>query len=460
MLMKDVVGVDPDSRQLVCAYLPGDRRKAVYKTFHATVEGLTIFIDWLKRLKDPIVAIEGSNGQSGPIEKALRANGLNFYSFKPIDVENERKVSLGMGKDNENDAHAAALLAIHRANSGTLERWRRVFPVDTELQGMARFDLKVQKKVNGEISDLWKLIRELSTDLYLFLNGHLEGVDQNSKILDSSGIMNLLTKQPDPSSWTNLGEKGIWEAMGSRKIRGRDKLIGLLMDVSKRVNDSGEGYAYMIGQIAGNLLRLKEQRKTIGKMIEEAAGKRPVVMNLFEKLTKTNALKGVSVVSCAKLVAEMVDIRRFVGDDNLAQYAGFGLSLSETGPKKPGKLPRMIRMSNFNHRMKNTFMQMAKSVVHWNPDHRLTGMFKGYLKRGMSYLEALKRIGRALVRMVFKAMKSGMESSATTADKPEEKEKGTRVAKLGKTRRNESASYTSDPSDMIVPRKTKVRQQK
>lgn len=478
MQIRDVVGIDPDSRQLVCAHVPGSGQRAVFKTYHATGEGLTDFVDWIKRLKNPVVAIEGANGQSGPIEKALRAAKLDFYSFQAKDVESERKTSLGLGKDNEKDAHAAALLAIGLLEKGILEKWRRTYPVDGELRGLTRFDEKVRRKMNGELSDLWKLIREISTDLYLFLSGKLEGEDQKNNILDSSGILQLLAEYPDPSEWRELGRDNIWKAMGEKNIRGREKLIGLLLKMSERVAKMDAGYRFMIGEVAENVYRLKAQRSKAEKLIEGASGKRPLVMQLYHHLREDKSLSGISVAACAKIASEIVHIQRFTREDSLAQYAGFGMTISETGPKKVGKLPRMVRTANYNHRLKNAVMQMAKSVVHWNPNHRIYGMFQEYLKRNMSYLEALKRVGRALIRIIFRGMRMTVEvhgesnvkqpvatdgvgaELSVPAENSANNEKGTRVAKWDKSRRNESASNTSDPSENIVPRKTKIRQQK
>jgi hypothetical protein len=62
------------------------------------------------------VALEGIDGQSRPIEKALREAGLVFYSFRPSDTENYRKAVLGENKNNERDAEAVARFAL--AGSG------------------------------------------------------------------------------------------------------------------------------------------------------------------------------------------------------------------------------------------------------------------------------------------------------------------------------------------------------
>ena len=59
------------------------------------------FIRWVKKARDVIVAVEGSNGQSKPVEQALRTEGIVFYSFKPSDVAEFRKAVLGQNKNND-----------------------------------------------------------------------------------------------------------------------------------------------------------------------------------------------------------------------------------------------------------------------------------------------------------------------------------------------------------------------
>jgi hypothetical protein len=99
------------------------------------------------------------------------------------------------------------------------------------------------------------------------------------------------------------------------------------------------------------------------------------------------------------LVAEIIDIRRFPREDSLACYAGLGRKEHSTGQST-----RMVPSSLFNHRLKDAFMTAARNVVRFNPDSHLAGYCRNLIKRGMSPLEAYKRVARALVRVFYRTL--------------------------------------------------------
>ena len=74
MILRNAIGIDPDAKGFQCALVKPGEARAQQKGYLATVEGLASFIRWVKAQDDVIVAIEGSNGWSLPIEKALRAS--------------------------------------------------------------------------------------------------------------------------------------------------------------------------------------------------------------------------------------------------------------------------------------------------------------------------------------------------------------------------------------------------
>ena len=67
---------------------------------------------WVKGEGDVIVAIEGSNGLSRPLEKALREAGSSSTPSSPADTDKFRKAVLGQNKDNEKDAESVARYAM------------------------------------------------------------------------------------------------------------------------------------------------------------------------------------------------------------------------------------------------------------------------------------------------------------------------------------------------------------
>ena len=135
--MRDAIGIDPDSRGFICAHV---KASASVKTrgYLATEAELGKFVKWVKGEGDVIVAIEGSNGLSKPLEKALREAGVVFYSFKPADTEKFRKAVLGQNKDNQKDAESVARYAMALEAQGKLDGYRRLWFPDAELQLLTR----------------------------------------------------------------------------------------------------------------------------------------------------------------------------------------------------------------------------------------------------------------------------------------------------------------------------------
>jgi hypothetical protein len=111
--------------------------------------------------------------------------------------------------------------------------------------------------------------------------------------------------------------------------------------------------------------------------------------------------RGIATVTASTLVAEIIDIRRFSSEDSLACYAGLGRRKHSTGQNS-----RMVPSSLFNHRLKDAFMTAARNVVRFNPDSHLAGYCRNLIKRGMSPLEAYKRVARALVRVLYRTLSS------------------------------------------------------
>jgi hypothetical protein len=135
------------------------------------------------------------------------------------------------------------------------------------------------------------------------------------------------------------------------------------------------------------------------------------IKRMIEKLTKNNKsvktlekYRGIGIMTASTLTAEIVDIRRFVKDDNLASYAGLGKHEYKTGNNEK-EIPNCF----FNRRLKNAFMTAARNYVLFNPDSHLAGYYRNLVKGGMKKTEARKRAARALVRVFFRDLYSLVE---------------------------------------------------
>ena len=123
MESKGAIGIDPDAHGFVCALVNGQEPKVISRTFLVTDSDLGAFLRWVKAQTDILIAIEGSGGQSRPIEKLLREAGLIFYSFKPADTDKFRKAVLGQNKNNQRDAESVAWYALALQAQGKLDRY-------------------------------------------------------------------------------------------------------------------------------------------------------------------------------------------------------------------------------------------------------------------------------------------------------------------------------------------------
>ena len=330
--LRDAIGIDPDSTGFVCALVRVASARAETKGFMATQADLGKFGKWVKALGDISVAIEGSNGLSKPLEKALREAGVVFYSFKPADTDKFRKAVLGQNKDNEKDAEAVARYAMALEAQGKLERYRRVWFADVELQLLTRRYERKSCAKTAEVNGLWKLIRHASPDLYLALGGRHPEVELSENMLQNVGILSLLGEQPNLGEWKNLSEQELLAAMGGTRS-GRRELIRELRKVAGTFPAISPAVAFMIRDSARNILRLKREEADICKMLEQITKNSPEVQTLKQK-------RGIGMVTAASIVAEIVNIRRFVREDNLAGYAGLGRRERSTGDSTREVLPR------------------------------------------------------------------------------------------------------------------------
>lgn len=398
MTVRSAIGIDPDSKNLVCSLVSPEDYSGSSKTFSLAKMGLDNFIKWIKKQGDIIIAIEGSNGQSRPIEKALRKNNIIFYSFKPGDVKKFRESILGWNKDNERDAEAVSRYAMSLEMQGRLNNYKRVWDPNIELQMFTRKLERLSQEITRERNNLWKYLKELSQDLYLALGGSHPDIEIKNNILDQKGVLSLLFQKSDISEWKNMSKDDFFVAMGGRNYKGRQELIQALKQLALLFNQKNNLISLLVKDSAETILFLKNQKNGIEKSLATMTKDNIAVNKLKE-------IKGVGLNTASVLVAEIIDIRRFISNNKLAGYSGFGRTLDSSGDEGKGDLKKSKRTLSYNRRLKNAFMTVAKNYIQYNPNSHLAGWFKNLVKNGMKVNEARKRIARALIRVIYRQLK-------------------------------------------------------
>jgi transposase len=392
--VQKAVGIDPDASGLVCVLLCEQTPRRVVRRFSVSTQGLESYVGWLQEEKPGIVALEGIGGQSEPIEKALREAGLVFYSFGPSDARDYRKAVLGENKNNERDAEAVARLALSMQDQGKLERWRRVWEVDVELRLLTRRHESVGKELTAEVNRLWKLLRQLSADLYLALGGKLEEVECSPRLLRNEGILTLLATEPQIGRWRELSEDELMQAMGGGEYKGRRSFVRQLMGITASFPELSPWTSQVIRRSAQQLQMFKRELQELQDAREQVGTARPAVLRLRQ-------MRGIGTLISSGMVAEIIDIRRFPSEDRLASYSGLGKVEDKTGDRG-----NMKKARKYNRRLKDLFMTAAINVVHFDPGSHLAGYHRNLLRHGMKSTEANKRVARALVRVIHRELRA------------------------------------------------------
>ena len=449
---RNAIGIDPDAQGFVCAYVKRLETKVAKIGYMATDADLKSFLKWVQGEGDVIVAIEGSNGWSKPIEKTLREAGVIFYSFKPSDTNTFRKAVLGQNKNNAKDAESVARYAMALEAQGKLDQYRRVWFPDMELQLLTRRHKNLTEQLTAEVNRLWKLLRYASADLYLALGGKNPEVQSNARVLKNQGILKLLSSTPDVGQWKRLSDEQILEAMGGKDYKGRRALVEQLRKVMDSFQPASEAMALLLRTSAEDIQRFKEELHSIEGMLEKLTAKNAGVQELRQ-------MRGIATNTASRMIAEIIDIRRFAREDSLACYSGLGMQEHSTG-----QTTNMISLELFNHRLKHAFMTAAKNVVRFDPDSHIAGYHRNLVKKGMSPLEATKRVARALVRVIYRRLSAltAQASETQPKDSGEQQERGESGVASGLTRsgrRHKSNTLPSSPRNNIERGTSQVKRE-
>jgi len=194
---------------------------------------------------------------------------------------------------------------------------------------------------------------------------------------------------------------------------------------------------------ASTILSIKQKQRIVEKALESKGANDREIQNLME-------IKGISTITASTIKAEIIDIRRFVKDDNLASIAGLGRKTDATGDKSNEK-----KNYNYNRRLKDILLTTARNFVHFNPDHHLTGYFRSLLKTEMKRMEAYKRVARSLIRIIFKRLYSLIKIS-----NPVEALQENEGSMANGRTRNTHVLSNIPPSDNTIKKRSKGKYQR
>ena len=191
----------------------------------------------------------------------------------------------------------------------------------------------------------------------------------------------------------------------------------------------------------------KREQVELEGALEEIGLERLPVQNL-------KRTRGIGTIIGSGLIAEMIDVRRFPSEDNLASYSGLGRVEDKTGERESTK-----RARKYNRRLKDLFMTAALKVVQFDPNSHLAGYHRNLVKKGMEPTEATKRVARALVRVIYRELMALIEANADrqTAEAEEKGQSGVASGRGRGDKQRLSNTPPSSPKDNGTCGSTRVK---
>ncbi len=394
ILPHGVIGIDMDSTSFDWYFARTGSEKDSWGRCMTTKRGLQEFATVHSKLGKPVIALEGFHGQNLVLEKWLRSQEIPFYSIPPYNVAKYREAHISRNKNNKYDAHAVASFAINQIVQGDITKFQNYFVADYNIRPLTRRYHQLSALITSEYSNLWKYIKLASSDVYVALKGQHPDFHFSSTVLHTMGMLHLFAGEPDIAKWATLSSSTLIELMGGKRFVGRETLITSLKKLSHDSESVPMGLQETIRQIASNLVKFRQDRKHIGHTLERIAFSDPMLTALLQE-------RGIGIVIASSIVSEVITIARFKNDDRLASYAGLGRTENKSGTGSS-----MRRSLNYNRYLKDAIITAAVQHVTKNPKSALSDYYHLKLKQGHSKFYARRALARALLRRIFKILKT------------------------------------------------------
>lgn len=408
MNLHDAIGLDPDARGCEACLV---RRDGTFtsRAFKFTQKGKESLFAFAAEVPDALIGIEGINGQSAPIESIFKERGFRVISIPSFRIAMYRTAMVGSQKNNECDARAVADFLLDVEAKGRLHEFAERFEPDGELRVLCRERHRLGEELTAKTNKLWKLLKECANDLYLDLAGN----DENSRtVLTTRRLLSLFVSHPEVSAWRTISENDLFTDTGKKRLQGWDAFVHMVHSCNQ-TKPISPAYRLCIKNLAEGMLSVLDQEKLIEQELERVVDDRPLVKKLRDRYV------GIGTYEAALMIEEIIDIKRFKDDDHLASYAGLTKRDYSTGTNT-----RQRTTSMCNKRLKSAFITTAREFLIRNKDDPLARYQRALLKRGMSHLEAQKRVARALLREIYRFLKNGGEMK----EKEGKKKTGSSVA--------------------------------
>lgn len=338
-----------------------------------TNDSLPDCLSWLKTLgrrEDVIVAVEDANSYGCHLVAALAGQKFAIRSVPAVLTERDRQHSTQRDKSDFRDAKRVAKVI--------LAKYEETLPVIASLATSA--ELAAATELNLLLNERREVVKEgtaiknqLHNLLHQYYGDHY--ADEFSKAFNKQAIIFYQASLREAIAVNYPSANEVGKALIAESILRRIQRLKLLQAQSSAI--------------------LKQITK-IGKTSKQ-------VVALHERI------HGCGLLTAGAIMAELVTIRRFGGQDKLAKYAGIAPTLKSSGSH------RRLYTNPFGNRLLNKALHtIALSQIAIKGDDRGKRYYRKKLQEGKTKLWALRCLKRRLINIVFRVLKQA-EAEIKTA---------------------------------------------
>lgn len=331
------------------------------------------------------VAMEGFNGHGRPLDRLVLERGYKLYNVNNLKLARFREIFPGPAKTDRMDARKILELFTLKDHlpqaKDALQEVVQVPPVNEKLKRLTRrrrqiVDEKV-RVVSRMHSDLQAVCPEL-----LSLTG----------AVDNKWFLRFISSVEDLRELTQLDRKSVLGIQGVG-----DKYAEVILQWQARAKFASEvGYVGpMIVSDARRILELLEQIAALEEAVEQLYEESDMARNLV-------SIPGYGFTCSGELAGEIGTLERFRSEASLALYVGMCPLDSQSGEQHNSKRPRQV-----NRRAKAAMMTAV--ARHLEQVTQSRAYYERKRVQGKTHNQAVRALGRHLVRVMWSMIKQGRE---------------------------------------------------
>ena len=339
------------------------------------------------------VAMEGYNGWARPLDSQVLERGWALYNVNNLKLARYKEIFPSPAKSDSIDTHCMLELFALDGHAGVARNALQQVAVVPEnhrrLKYLTRRRRVLVKERAGRLTRLSCDLQALSPGLLA-----ITGAVDNQWFLRFLTCRDRLTALPRLRAKTLLAIRGVGRCY-LEKIRAWQRTARFSPDIAFADTDVVEDVRTIIA--------LDQRIASLDARIAELSGE-----SSFARLLRS--IPGFGVTGVAEITGEIGTLDRFAGESSLAVYAGTAPLDHSSGLRVKGKRPKCV-----NARCQSALMTCVVRHMACVPESR--AYYDRKRAEGKTHNQAVRSLGRQLVRVMWSMLTKGREYEDRTQSK-------------------------------------------